>query len=149
MMMADAPAGAATTTTSTNGTASELGTITPSEYYVSYTIEEETFGTFVDVVVNDTYRTISSNGIPPWDTSENFPNPDNEYTVEEQDLFFEIPLTTNYLGTPSIVREVGISVFGVMYEPGNAQKASCDDGTELQIEVCANNPIPVLSSLLC
>lgn len=112
--------------------------LAPSEYCGSYIIDDETYGTMIEVEVTEDTREIMSNAIPPFETGE-FPNPDNEYTVTAQNISVSLPLVPTFRGTAETVREVGISVLGIMFEPGNAQRAECEDGTSLNIEAFNNS----------
>ena len=110
------------------------GTLAASDYYVSYSIEDEAHGTMLKVEVTDTTREIMANGLPPFEPGE-FPNPGNPGTLEETLFNYSIPLIPEWRGTPEEIREVGVSVLGIPMEPGNAFRATCSDGSSPSLEV--------------
>lgn len=82
-----------------------------------------------------------SNGLPAWDWESFFPNPGNNFTVTEQNITIEVPLEPTWRGLAERVGEPGITVFGIVMAPGNVQRATCEDGTELNIEAFNNSDV--------
>ena len=131
----EAPAGDADagTPAAASGTVG-AGTLAVSQYYGSYTIDDDTYGTMVEVEVTTDTREIMTNSIPPFETD--FPVPANNFTIEAQNLTYSVPLepVSPFRNSPVPARQFGISVLGILFEPGTAETAVCVDGSELNIE---------------
>lgn len=106
-----------------------------SDYLGAYTIDDTGFGTMVTVTVDDEAqtRTIASNALPNHETGE-FPNSGNPNTISEQDKAWTLPTEPTFVGTPTEVRETGVAINGVKFEPGTAERATCDGGEVHRVE---------------
>ena len=119
----------------------KVGTLAGSPYFVSYVIEDADHGAMVEVEVTEDTRDIVSNSLPAFDTA--FPVPGNPHEIVEQQANYSIPLApvSPFRGSAQPAREFGISVLGLTYQPGNAQRASCSDGSQLTIEAFNNSAV--------
>ncbi len=113
-------------------TAEEKPEIT-SAYLSSYTIIDEEFGTEVIVVVADDTRTIKTNALPNHETGE-FPNDGNPNEITAQNLTYTFPLTPTKTTSARSVREPGIAVNGIKFEPETAEEVVCESGEAYRIE---------------
>ncbi len=64
---------------------------------------------------------IEGNGIPDHETGA-FPNSGNPNSISAQDVSFEITRTPTYVGTPTDTKIFGVSVGGVVFDPGTAER---------------------------
>ena len=106
-----------------------------SEYLGSYEFEDSGFGTKVSVVVDSQAksRVITSNALPNHETGE-FPNPGNPNTISAQDRSWTLTTAQTFVGTTTFVRETGAAINGVKFEPGTAERATCESGEVHSIE---------------
>lgn len=106
-----------------------------SDYLGSYNIEDTGFGTSVSVVVENQAktRTIESNALPNHETGE-FPNPGNPNTISAQNKSWTLTTEPTFVGSATPVRETGVAVNGIKFEPGTAERATCASGEVHRIE---------------
>ena len=102
-------------------------------YLSNYTLYDQEFGTSVEVTVANKVRTIVSNAIPNHRTGR-FPNSGNPHTITEQNKIWNFPLNGVYTGTPKDVREPGVALNGVKFEPGTAETVSCNSSEVYSVE---------------
>jgi hypothetical protein len=140
----DSTAGAsessASVTESTAGASDSSAPVTEStaaqtsgEYLEDYSLEDMEYGTSTTVVVDSTVRTIVTNSLPNHETGS-FPNSGNPNTITGQSNTWVFPASITYLGEPSPVRETGVGLNGVKFEPGTAEVAVCATGESYSIE---------------
>jgi hypothetical protein len=103
------------------------------EYLGDYSLEDMEFGTSTTVVVDSTVRTIVTNSLPNHETG-NFPNSGNPNTITGQANTWVFPASITYLGEPNPVRQTGVGLNGVKFEPGTAEVAVCVTGESYSIE---------------
>ena len=103
------------------------------EYLGDYSLEDMEFGTSTTVVVDSTVRTIVTNSLPNHETGS-FPNSGNPNTITGQSNTWVFPASITYLGEPNRVRETGVGLNGVKFEPGTAEVAVCATGESYAIE---------------
>ena len=104
-----------------------------SNYLTDYTLYDTEFGTNVEVTISNDIRIIVSNAIPNHRTG-NFPNPGNPHTISEQNKIWNYPLNGVYTGAPKDVREPGVALNGVKFEPGTAETVTCNTGEVYKVE---------------
>lgn len=73
---------------------------------------------------------ITGNGLPNHDTGD-FPNDNNPNTISEQSVDKTVPRRPTYTGTATDARVFGITLGGIPFEPGTAEK---DQATGWSIE---------------
>ena len=140
--------GPTTTSTTTSTTSSTSTTVADSTttsttldnsnnyssgYLSDYSLYDEEFGTSVEVTISNEVRTIVSNAIPNHRTGS-FPNSGNPHAITEQNKIWNFPLNGIYTGTPKDVREPGVALNGVKFEPGTAETVSCNSGEVYRVE---------------
>ena len=115
-------------------TSSTPTTTSPSSIYLnSYNLEDEEFGTSVEVTVNSITRTLTSNALPNHKTGA-FPNNGNPNTISPQNVTYSYILNPTYVGSATEVRTTGVAVNGVRFAPGTAETTTCNSGEVLRLE---------------
>ena len=104
-----------------------------SGYLSDYSLYDEEFGTSVEVTISNEFRNIVSNAIPNHITGS-FPNSGNPHTITEQNKIWKFPLNGIFTGTPKDVREPGVALNGIKFEPGTAETVSCNSGEVYRVE---------------
>ncbi|MEM8745074.1 MAG: YHYH protein [Actinomycetota bacterium] len=112
---------------------SSLPSSLSSAWTGSYELIDEEFGTMVTVTVDGDTRSIESNTLPDHETGE-FPNAGNPNAISEQDRSWEFAATGVDTGTITSVREFGVAVNGVKFEPGTGESVTCASGENYRIE---------------
>ena len=102
-------------------------------YLGSYTLVDESFGTQVTVAVQGATRTIASNTLPNHETGD-FPNSGNPNTISAQDRTWTLTTEPTFIGQARDVREPGVALNGVKFEPGTAETVPCATGENYRIE---------------
>lgn len=120
-----------TSTTRSSTNPGDLGI--SDEYLGDYTLIDEVFGTEVTVTVSDGTRIIRANSIPNHETGT-FPNAGNPNTITEQSITWTFPTEPTWTGVATEVRNTGVALNGVKFEPGTAETISCSSGETLRIE---------------
>ncbi|WP_117881294.1 YHYH protein [Aureibaculum luteum] len=104
-----------------------------NDYFGSYDLEDEIFGTKTIVTVTANERKMVTNSLPNHKTGQ-FPNKGNPNTIAAQNKTYTFPLSPKYIGEPTWVREPGIALNGVKFEPGTAEVVVCDTGESYRVE---------------
>lgn len=104
-----------------------------ASYLESYTLVDESFDTQVTVVVDGDTRIIESNTLPNHDTGD-FPNAGNPNTISEQDRSWTLTTSPTVTDRATPVRETGVALNGVKFEPGTAETTTCTSGETYRIE---------------
>ena len=110
----------------------KLGTFVDSEFYNEYQIINQEFGTNVSVVLTDTKRVMRTNSLPQW-PAKDFPEGNNSDVIE-QDRTYQFPLNPVYVGNATHERSTGVSVQGIKFDAGTAQRAKCENDIEYRVE---------------
>lgn len=103
------------------------------DYFGSYSLEDEQYGTKTIVTVEDNSRKIVTNALPNHNTGV-FPNEGNPNTIKSQDRIYKLPLHPNYIGKARWVREPGVALNGVKFEPETAEVVLCESGERYRVE---------------
>ncbi len=103
------------------------------DYFGSYELNNPGFGTKTVVTVSGDTRTMVTNSLPNHNTGT-FPNPGNPNTISEQNKTYTFPVNPKYKGEPQWIREPGIALNGVKFEPGTAEVVVCDTGENYRVE---------------
>ena len=104
-----------------------------NDYFKSYTLKDANFGTNTSVTVLGETRTMVTNALPNHKTGE-FPRKGNPNTISAQNRTCTFPLNPKYIGNPQWVREPGVALNGVKFEPGTAEVVVCDTGENYRVE---------------
>ncbi|QOD61688.1 YHYH protein [Polaribacter haliotis] len=102
-------------------------------YFGSYNLEDKNFGTKTIVTVTDTERKIVTNALPNHKTGD-FPRKGNPNTISAQKRTYSLPVNPKYTGKPTWVREPGVALNGVKFEPGTAEVVVCETGENYRVE---------------
>lgn len=103
------------------------------DYFGNYQVIDSKYGTKTSVIVADGKRIMRTNALPNHLTGA-FPTKGNPNTISAQKRNYTFPLTPKYLGIPNFVREPGVALNGVKFEPGTAEVVICDTGENYRIE---------------
>lgn len=104
-----------------------------NDYFGSYTLADKSYGTNTKVSVKGDTRTMVTNALPNHKTGE-FPNQGNPNTISSQNKTYTFPLNPKYTGKAQWMREPGIALNGVKFEPGTAEVVVCDTGENYRVE---------------
>lgn len=119
--------------TDTTAAVTTVSQIANASYMESYTLVDESFGTVVNVTVQDGTRVIESNTLPNHETGD-FPNSGNPNTISVQDRTWTLTTDPVYTGQATTTRETGVALNGVKFEPGTGESVSCSSGENYRIE---------------
>lgn len=102
-------------------------------YFGSYVIQDADFGTSTTVSIKGNQRIISTNALPNHPTGT-FPNEGNPNKIKAQNRTYKLPLNPYYTGKSKWVRETGVAINGVKFEPGTAEVVQCESGENYRVE---------------
>lgn len=103
------------------------------DYFEAYTLTDNTYGTNTIVTVKGDTRTMITNALPNHKTGT-FPNQGNPNTISAQSRTYTFPTNPVYKGKAQWVREPGVALNGVKFEPGTAEVVVCDTGENYRVE---------------
>jgi hypothetical protein len=103
------------------------------DYFKSYTLEDAQYGTKTVVTVTNNSRKMVTNALPNHDTGT-FPNEGNPNTITAQDRTYTFPIVPKYIGESKWVREPGVALNGVKFEPETAEMVFCESGENYRVE---------------
>ncbi|MGY5353837.1 YHYH protein [Wenyingzhuangia sp. IMCC45467] len=109
----------------------------PQDYFGEYMLEDENFGTKTNVTIKEDKRIMVTNSLPNHVTGE-FPRKGNPNTISAQNKTYEFPVSPKWVGKPQWVREPGIALNGVKFEPGTAEVVVCETGENYRVEAFQN-----------
>ncbi len=104
-----------------------------TNYFDSYTLKDDDYGTSTTVTIKDKTRTMVTNALPNHKTGE-FPRKGNPNTISAQNRTYTFPVNPKYTGKPQWVREPGVALNGVKFEPGTAEVVECETGENYRVE---------------
>lgn len=108
-------------------------THTVTNYFGAYTLDDTHYGTKTIVTVSKNTRTMVTNALPNHKTGT-FPNEGNPNTIKAQNRTYAIPLNPVYTGKATWVREPGVALNGVKFEPETAEAVLCESGERYRVE---------------
>ncbi|MEM6641394.1 MAG: YHYH protein [Bacteroidota bacterium] len=103
------------------------------DFLAEYSISAVQYGTSTSVTIKGDRRFIKSNGLPNHKTGV-FPNAGNPNQISAQNRTYELPLHPEFSDEPRWVREPGVALNGVKFEPGTAERFVCESGEVYRIE---------------
>ena len=103
------------------------------DYFSDYEIINKDFGTKTIVTVNKTTRKMVTNALPDHKTGT-YPRKGNPNTISAQQKTYNFPVSPKYIGKPTWVREPGVAINGVKFEPGTAEVVVCETGENYRVE---------------
>ena len=104
-----------------------------TDFWKGYTISSAEFGTQTTVEIKNGKRIIKTNALPNHATGI-FPNEGNPNTISAQSRTYEFPITPEFSGESKWVREPGIALNGVKFEPETAERFVCETGEVYRVE---------------
>ncbi|ANW95776.1 hypothetical protein AXE80_05545 [Wenyingzhuangia fucanilytica] len=107
------------------------------DYFGDYDLEDESFGTKTKVTITNNKRVMVTNSLPDHETGE-FPRKGNPNRISAQNKTYEFPLQPKWIGEPQWVREPGVAINGVKFEPGTAEVVVCETGENYKVEAFQN-----------
>lgn len=111
----------------------EAHTHSDNNYLDSYNLINKTYGTKTIVTIKNGVRKMVTNALPNHKTGE-FPRKGNPNTISAQNRTYRFPIKPNYKGQPTWVREPGVALNGVKFEPGTAEVVVCETGENYRVE---------------
>ena len=117
--------------THTNST--EIVFHTQNDYFGAYDLADENFGNKTKVTITADSRVMMTNSLPNHKTGE-FPRKGNPNTISAQNRAYNFPLNPQYTGKAEWIREPGIALNGIRFEPGTAEVVVCETGENYRIE---------------
>ena len=102
-------------------------------YFGSYTLKDNSYGTNTSVTVKGETRKMVTNALPNHKTGE-FPNHGNPNTISAQNRTYTFPVNPKFTGNSEWIREPGVALNGVKFEPGTAEVVQCDTGENYRVE---------------
>ena len=106
---------------------------TPEDYFGNYTLSDDAYSTKTVVTVKGNTRTMVTNALPNHEVGT-FPNPGNPNTITSQDKSYIFPINPKKSGKAQWVREPGVALNGIKFEPGTAEVVVCDTGENYRVE---------------
>ena len=107
--------------------------VSQDNYFGFYILEDANYGTNTKMTVTNSIRTMVTNSLPNHKTGE-FPRKGNPNTISAQNKTYTFPVNPKYTGKAQWVREPGIAINGVKFEPQTAEVVICDTGENYRIE---------------
>ena len=104
-----------------------------TDYFGDYVIKDKSYGTKTEVKIKGEKRIMTTNAIPNHDTGI-FPNEGNPNRISKQNKRYEFPLNPVYTGKAKWVREPGVALNGVKFEPQTAEVVQCETGENYRLE---------------
>ena len=111
----------------------EIVSTASQDYFRAYELNDADFGTKTIVTLTENNRVMVTNSLPNHKTGE-FPNSGNPNTISQQSRTFKFPLKPKYTGNANWIREPGIALNGIKFEPGTAEVVICDSGENYRVE---------------
>ena len=103
------------------------------DYFGSYSIKDKFYGTNTVVTVDGNTRTMVTNALPNHETGA-FPTKGNPNTISAQKRTYRFPVSPKYVGKAQWVREPGVALNGVKFEPQTAEVVQCETGENYRVE---------------
>jgi len=111
----------------------EASNIDNQNYFDEYMLSDEVYGTKTSVTITETKRIMVTNSLPNHNIGK-FPNEGNPNTIAAQNRKFEFPLKPVFIGKPTWIREPGIAINGIKFEPGTGEVVQCESGENYRVE---------------
>ena len=108
-------------------------TDTIEDFFLAYSLANAEYGTETVVTIEGDTRVMVTNALPNHDTGE-FPGVGNPNTISAQNRTYRIPLNPQMSGEAVWVREPGVALNGVKFEPETAEVMRCNSGENYKIE---------------
>ena len=106
---------------------------TIDNFFLAYALVNADYGTETIVTIEGDTRVMVTNALPNHETGS-FPNAGNPNTISEQNKTYRFPLNPQFSGQSVWVREPGVALNGVKFEPETAEVMECSSGENYKIE---------------
>ncbi|WP_109829631.1 YHYH protein [Reichenbachiella versicolor] len=103
------------------------------DFNKEYRLFDVKYGTQTIVTLNDSFRVMKTNALPNHPTG-NYPRRGNPNTILSQNREYKFPIDPEIGTHAKWVREPGVAVNGVKFEPGTAERFVCETGEVFKIE---------------
>ena len=103
------------------------------DYFGEYSLENKFYGSKTVVTIKKGFRKIVTNGLPNHNIGK-FPNIDNPNRIYEQNITYSLPLKPFYTGQKKWVKEIGVALNGIRFEPETTERYTCESGEEYRLE---------------
>jgi len=103
------------------------------DYSGYYTIRDVEYGTKTTMTIEDNMRIMVTNALPNHSTG-NFPNEGNPNSISAQNRTYKFPLYPKNTGESRWVRQPGVAINGVKFEPETAEVVRCESGENYRVE---------------
>lgn len=113
--------------------ATDSKSVNNTGYFGEYDLEDASYGTKTKVTIKGDQRVMVTNALPNHKTGE-FPNSGNPNTISVQNKSYSFPVNPKYKGNAKWVREPGVALNGIKFEPGTAEVVVCDTGENYRVE---------------
>ncbi len=107
--------------------------ISQLNFQKDYTITDAKYDTKTYVQIKNGNRIMKTNGLPNHPTGA-FPNAGNPNSISAQDVKYTLPVNPSFSGESKWVREPGVALNGVKFEPETAERFVCETGEVYRIE---------------
>ncbi|QRM90230.1 YHYH protein [Lacinutrix sp. WUR7] len=104
-----------------------------NDYFGNYDLEDEAYGTKTRVTITKDSRIMVTNSLPNHETGS-FPNPGNPNSISAKNKTYTFPLNPIYTGKSQWMREPGIALNGIKFEPQTAEVVVCETGENYRVE---------------
>ncbi|MGB5555745.1 MAG: YHYH protein, partial [Flavobacteriaceae bacterium] len=111
----------------------ELVLLGDTDYFGDYSLEDAKYGTKTKVTLTKDARIMVTNSLPDHATGV-FPNEANPNAISAQNRTFSFPLHPKFTGKATWIREPGIALNGIKFEPGTGEVVVCESGENYRIE---------------
>lgn len=108
-----------------------------TNYFEDYQLEDNNYGTTTIVSIKGDKRIMETNSLPNHKTGD-FPNQGNPNIITAQKKTYTFPIIPKYTGKARWMREPGVALNGIKFEPGTAEVVECDSGENYRVEAIQN-----------
>ncbi|SEK49145.1 YHYH protein [Aquimarina amphilecti] len=107
------------------------------DYFDSYSLINEKYGTSTVMKISKEKRVMTTNALPNHKTGS-FPNSGNPNKISAQKRTYTFPTNPKYTGKAVWIREPGVALNGIKFEPGTAEVVVCESGENYRVEALQN-----------
>jgi hypothetical protein len=104
-----------------------------TNYFGAYELEDVNYGTKTKVSIKGDERVMVTNSLPNHKTGA-FPNQGNPNSISAQNKTYSFPLIPKYTGKAQWMREPGVALNGIKFEPQTAEVVVCETGENYRVE---------------
>ena len=105
----------------------------PSDFMSSYELVDAQYGTKTTMKIVGNQIVMETNALPNHETGD-FPNSGNPNRITAQQSRYSFPVEPEFNGKARRVKEPGVSLNGVKFDPGTNERVECESGEMFRIE---------------